>query len=291
MTFSGLISGAAATVGLDSYAQGMGYIHPAFVQQHQLATVPVSRVQVLLGDGSAHTSATSACRVHVKLGSFSCLVWLLVMAIPSSLSVLLGDGFLRHFGAHLEYDRKALVISSKTRQHLIYTIEAKADKAYHKVPQPGMSQSSTPVLLSAIQLKRVIKKGKFKGAVLCVVQQEGLISELPAHEPLSPKDKHDYSKLDPAIAALIRKYPDVFPVKLPLPILRDDMPELCPLQPGAQHTNRPMFRYSPAEDEEIKKQVQQLLEQDLINPSTSPYGAPVTSCPQAGWLLEDVYRL
>jgi len=280
MTFKGVISGATATIGLDSYAQGMGFIHPAFVQQHQLATVPITRVQVLLGDGNAESSATSACRVHIKLGSFTCMAWLLVMAIPSNLNVLLGDAFLRGQGARLEYDRKALVISSKTRQHIIYTIEAQADKAYNKAPQPGMSQSSTPVLLNAIQLKRLFRQDKGKGLVLCVVQQEGLISELPIHEPLSPKDKHDLSNLSPAVADLIRKYPDVFPVKLSLPELRRDMPELIPLQPGAKPTNMPMFRYSPAEDEEIKKQIQLLLEQDLINPSTSPYGAPVLLVPK-----------
>ena len=36
-----------------------------------------------------------------------------------------------------------------------------------------------------------------------------------------------------------------------------------------------MFRYSPRELEEIQKQVQALLANNLIQPSTSPFGAPV----------------
>jgi len=282
MTFSGLVSGAAATVGLDSYAQGLGYIQPSFVQQHQLATVPINRVKVLLGDGLAQSSATSACKVHIKLGSFTCIAWLLVMAIPPHLHVLLGDGFLRQHGAHLEYDRKALIISTPTRHHIIYTTEAKAEKAQQAKPVLKDVSTSTPVMLSAMQLKRFFRKDKSKSkrVILCIVQPETVVTELPTHEPLSPKESHDLSKIPLDVAHLIRKFPDVFPVKLNLPDLREDMPELIPLQPGAQPTNVPMYRYSPAEDAEVQKQIQVLLEQGLINPSTSPYGAPVLLVPK-----------
>jgi len=181
MTFAGLVSGAAATIGLDSYAQGVGYVQPSFVQQHQLSTIPISRVQVLLGDGVAQTSATSACKVHIKMGSFTSIAWLLVMSIPTHLSVLLGDAFLRQHGAHLEYDRKAMVITTPTRQHIIYSLEAQADKAKRaRPPVLDTIPTSTPVILSAMQVKRYIRKNKHtgKGMILCIVQQDDDTAEL-----------------------------------------------------------------------------------------------------------------
>jgi len=287
MSFSGLISGAPATIGMDSFAQGMGYIHPAFVQQHQLVTVPINNVKVMLGDGVTSSHATAACKVHLKLGSFTCITWLLVMHIPAPLDVLMGDAFLRQYGAHLEYDKRALIISTRMRHHTIYTIEAKAEHMQSVRPPVQDKAASGPILLSALQVKRVIRKEKGKGKgmnmIFCTIISEGPITDLPdipIHEPLNPTELHDLSKLNPKVADLINNSHEVFPVKLPLSELRSDMPELIPLQPGAKPANVPMFRYSPAEDAEIKKQIQLLLDQNLIHPSTSPYGAPVLIVPK-----------
>ncbi len=51
--------------------------------------------------------------------------------------------------------------------------------------------------------------------------------------------------------------------------------EVIPLTPGAQPTNRPMFRYSQPELEEMHTQVKALLQAGLVQKSTSPFGAPV----------------
>ncbi len=47
------------------------------------------------------------------------------------------------------------------------------------------------------------------------------------------------------------------------------------LLPKAKPVCRPMFRYSPAELAEIKSRVSNLLYKGLIEPSTSPWGAPI----------------
>ena len=51
--------------------------------------------------------------------------------------------------------------------------------------------------------------------------------------------------------------------------------EVIPLEEGTQPVLRPMFRYSPFEMEEMKRQIEHLIMQGYIRPSTSPYGAPV----------------
>jgi hypothetical protein len=68
----------------------------------------------------------------------------------------------------------------------------------------------------------------------------------------------------------------VFPKELPHGIPPDKhVSASIPLEPGARPVFRPMFRYSPLELEEIKRQVNELLSKGLIEPSSSPFGAPV----------------
>jgi hypothetical protein len=58
------------------------------------------------------------------------------------------------------------------------------------------------------------------------------------------------------------------------------MPEVIPLLPGTKPQFRPLFRYSPAELAEMRKQVTEQLAKGLVRPSTSPFGAPVLFVPK-----------
>jgi hypothetical protein len=53
-----------------------------------------------------------------------------------------------------------------------------------------------------------------------------------------------------------------------------------PLESDAKPSYRPMYRLSPEEKEECEKQVKELLEKGLIQPSSSPWGAPVLFVPK-----------
>ncbi len=50
---------------------------------------------------------------------------------------------------------------------------------------------------------------------------------------------------------------------------------VIPTEPGVKPAFRPSYRLSPSEIKEVEKQVSELLLQGLIEPSSSPYGAPV----------------
>lgn len=53
------------------------------------------------------------------------------------------------------------------------------------------------------------------------------------------------------------------------------VPHTIPLQPGSSPPFRPMYRLSPHEYEEMKKHVTDLINKGFIQPSTSPFGAPI----------------
>ena len=78
------------------------------------------------------------------------------------------------------------------------------------------------------------------------------------------------------IGGLINKFEDVFPEALParLPPKRH-IEHGIDLEAGSIPPSRPPYRLSFVEQDELKKQLQHLLDNQLIRPSCSPYGSPV----------------
>lgn len=77
------------------------------------------------------------------------------------------------------------------------------------------------------------------------------------------------------LRGLLEEYRDLFRPPTTLPPLRPGMQHPVHLHEDAEPPARPPYRLAWAEQEELKKQLQALLDQGLIAPSQSPYGAPV----------------
>ena len=75
---------------------------------------------------------------------------------------------------------------------------------------------------------------------------------------------------------LLKSYRDVFPDELPpgLPPSRE-VDHRIELTPGAVPPSRPTFRLSATELVELKKQLEELVKAGFIQPSKSPFGAPI----------------
>ena len=74
---------------------------------------------------------------------------------------------------------------------------------------------------------------------------------------------------------VIREFSDVFPEELPgLPPHREVDFEIETI-PGVAPISIAPYRMAPAELQELKKQLEELLEKGYIRPSISPWGAPV----------------
>ena len=85
-----------------------------------------------------------------------------------------------------------------------------------------------------------------------------------------------------AIKAVLHEYQDVFPMDLPagLPPVRMGHEFKIELEDDTPPVHRPMYKLSPLELEEAKKQIDYMLEHGYIRPSNSPYGAPVLFAPK-----------
>ncbi|CAI7798665.1 unnamed protein product, partial [Closterium sp. NIES-54] len=80
---------------------------------------------------------------------------------------------------------------------------------------------------------------------------------------------------------VLEQYKDIMPDDLPAGVTptRTHEHEIVE-EPGAKPVSRAPYRLSPTELTDMKKQIEYLLDRQLIRPSTSPYGAPFLFTPK-----------
>jgi hypothetical protein len=263
MSFYGRVSGAQAKVGTDTFASGNGYIAPQFAEQNRLQT-RACKAQVVLGDGTTEVDCSEECLVHLQFGSFTTKTWLLLLNLPLDYDVLLGEDWLKQQGARLLYDKQVMEIITRKRRFTIRSITAPKPTSYTKVKPERQ-------ILSYMQAKRCIARGE--EMYLCYINKEVKLSEQQdtVEKPAQPPE------IQAKMEELKLRFKDQFGKKL----IQSDHPrqyaisEMIQLPPGTKIPNRPLRRYPPVEQAEIEKQVQEMLDQGLVEPSTSPNGAPV----------------
>ena len=150
------------------------------------------------------------------------------------------------------------------------------------------SQQQNPVHLatkiSATRLDKMLKRKEVERAFLGIIRlvkedSEGM--EAPEESTTIQKPKWDQA-LPPQIRAVIEEFDDVFPQDLPLglPPLRQGHEFKIDLEDDVAPVHRPLYKMSPLELDEAKKQVESMLEHGFVKPSDSPYGAPVLFIPK-----------
>jgi len=118
------------------------------------------------------------------------------------------------------------------------------------------------LLLNAVQLNRLKRQGFSKSFVI-EVSDSGTTPPCEISDSLPQEIKH-----------VVSEYPDVLKPRETLPPERNTA-HTIPLEAGHKPPFRPIYRLSPVELAEVENQVTELLKNGLIEPSSSPYGAPV----------------
>ncbi|KAJ9525073.1 hypothetical protein QJQ45_017366 [Haematococcus lacustris] len=124
-----------------------------------------------------------------------------------------------------------------------------------------------PPLASAKVAARWLRKGGTGVLALITVDNSSTPDPAPAEPDLPPG-------VSQALNALLDEYADVF---APITSLPPERPvgHAIPLVPDARPSVVPQYRMSQDEHAELKKQVQDLLAKGMIEPSSSPFAAPI----------------
>lgn len=286
MQYKCRVSGARANVLLDTGAEGAHYISHAYCVQHGIRVGPPSpgSPDVATVDGSQVT-VFGTVTVLLQMRKYAERIQCTVIHMPHIYDVVLGDQWLVSHSAVLDMTAPAATFKHRGMRHALRgdaepgaADNADPSAAQGETPaggggsevqpaaeqegcEPDPATAQRPAVISALTAKRLVRKGAQSMLVMVhAVADEPVAAGVEQGSPTE---------------ALLHKYCDAFRDELPGPPPERPVPATIPLQQGARPVCRPMFRYSPRELEAIEREVKALLEKGLIQPSTSPFGAPV----------------
>ncbi|XP_074267064.1 uncharacterized protein LOC141590366 [Silene latifolia] len=177
--------------------------------------------------------------VLVKIGEAVFLANLIEFPL-GGFEVILGMDWLSKYKAFIDCHQKKLTLSGPKGIKVSY-------KGF--IVKPKIKLISTVTLKSCLR-----KRGEL---ILCHVRDTR--EEVPGA----------------ASIPVVQYFQDVFPDEIPgLPPQRD-IDFVIDLKPGAGPISKLPYRMGPKELEELKKQLEELLDKGYVRPSVSPWGAPV----------------
>ncbi|KAL5570693.1 hypothetical protein UlMin_020290 [Ulmus minor] len=197
-------------------------------------------LNIILPSGDVLLSTYWLKETPIKISGQELYVDLIILEIKD-FDVILGMDWLSKYNATIHCKKRKVVF------------EPHGKEKFELIGDP--KQSRTP-MISAIKAFKLLANG-------C----EGFLASIV--------DNCEDGRSRPEDVLVVKDYLEVFPEDLlGLPPDREIEFEI-ELLPGTQPISKAPYRMAPAELQELKKQLQELLDKGFIRPSYSPWGAPV----------------
>ncbi len=229
------------------------YVSPNIVQ-HVDHFTPVTNRQVETAGGEV-IEINHKVTIDINLNGHNDQITAYVF--PNKFGLILGRSWLKSSNATPDWNTDVWTLNHNGQTTQLRPINT----SYHH------DVTHLNYLISHKQADRLIKKHHADSYLIYIKDHYTNMDTLELNS-ISPSDKDTYWN------DLVKQYADVF---------KDELPGLPP-ERNVQHVintedakpiSRAPFKMSPAELDELQKQLKQLLSLGLIRPSTSPWGAPV----------------
>lgn len=258
-----------------------------WVEGNRLMTInDGERFSVMLADGrKTIVDAIRTAEIHLSLGRFKWKDSFRVIPMNSGYDLVLGKPWLTDFNPDINFTDNSFTLSVGPEK---VTITAKpslglaqnncqyaeGDKIDMTPSKDRSPESSSPP--STMGIKEARKELK-RGAQLLILQvgKEGVEMPQNANWLKDVRIGVDGAQKE-GIERVLCKHKERFPDKLPLNLPPERaVDHEIKVEPGSTPPSRPPFRLSQPELDELKKQLEELSNRGFIEPSASPYGAPV----------------
>jgi predicted aspartyl protease len=271
LDFTATFSNHKGRVKVDTGASHL-FISTNFVRKAGIAVTPCSRAVALADGKQVHTVGT--CQVRMQLGNFIEVLTFFVLPLSADYDVILGANWLQQRSVVLNFGQGTLTLRKGARHLTVSVSTAQQSDPVEPLPVEQLT-------LSALQLKKVVRKGAhlFLALVTKVQDDNPSLTDHPppVAEGLIP---------EPQLQAILQSFSDVFS---DMPGGCIDRPGLTPmrieLEPGKAPPVGVSYRLSQPEYLECERQIKEALTKGLIEPSSSPFGAPVLFVPKKGGAL------
>ena len=255
------------------------FVSTAFVEAKELVlNKRKDKVKINLADGTTRVSkmyVKQACisfEEHMEFMDFT------VINIPQY-EAILGKSWLDRWNPAINWKENSLQWKMGKR-----TIKVAGVSDAH-TEKNASSLFQNTVKIEEISVQRMRKLAKTEQVYVAVVRANEVTEqeEDPTNEEqvVTVNEDQTRTKYPMQVQELLNEFSDVFPKDLPagLPPQRQ-LDHKIELVPGAEPPHRAPYRMSPQGLDELKKQLRDLTEKGYIQPSVSPFGAPVLFVPK-----------
>lgn len=182
----------------------------------------------------------------------------------AEIDLIIGQDFMQETHAVLDYGRQQCMLQRPKRAVLRHDNEPSERRT-------GVSAEAPKGMVSAAAALAMVRSGS--EAYIAFVTPEKQSPAPPDTVSLSQVPEEYQQRM----RALLDQYSDVFCEEIPpeKSLIEDPPSNTIPLVPGAKPPYLRNRRLSPIELEQLRKQVAEALAKGILEPSTSPYGAPV----------------
>ena len=230
----------------------ISFVSSAFVKANDLSTTVIpDGPLVTLADGRQYRCLEQLSTAALRIGPYQEHVHpLYVLPLCASYDLVLGLNWLARRDPAIDFKKNTISFRHQGAPLTLF-----AEEEYSRL---------SSCLLTAVQLADCYRLGE--------VIHLAVIAAAPP-DLSKPATKSFYqAKVD----ELCQEFADVLPADLPneLPPQRE-IDHKIDLEPGHPPPSRPTYRLSYQELDILKKQLMELLEKGFIQPSKSPFGAPI----------------
>jgi len=244
---NGKIEGHSAWILLDSGAS-RNFLDEKFVKRHGIPVNDIDPMTVELADGRKMGTNKLINIKRLELDTYKTTGITAQVINLQRYDAILGKPWLFHANPNINWRNNTVTFQYGSKKIIV-----KADSNETK-----NETSCQSMFISRQQLSRVTANAEL--FAICVKETKSEETDI----------------MGPDVSAVIKKFIDVFPTTLPdrLPPKRN-IDHAIELTPGTEPPSQPIYRLSYEETNELKKQLTDLLKKGYIQPSTSPFGAPV----------------
>jgi hypothetical protein len=213
-------------------------------------------VSIELATGVMTTASQIAVHSAIQMGSYQDHLDFVEVPLKGC-DAILGMTWLCTYNPQINWEQGTLLFDHNGQSH-------KLQRQAKSFSSSSPHSPASPVLLSSIrQIKKLARKNQIESIILASIDS--------TNSSISTS-----TTFNSHAQTVLHEFADVFPPQLPsqLPPQRD-IDHRIDLTQSSPPTLRPVYRMSPAELDELKKQLDDLLAAGFIQPSKSPFGAPI----------------
>lgn len=268
ITLRGKCRGKEISILVDSGASH-NFLASHMVCELNLRTWHEPGATIILGDGSRQDGSLTVPKLQYRVGSFKDTRSFRVTKL-SHYDMILGKPWLTAFNPNIDWANNTIRV---TRGNNTFTL----------APKILYDDVGSVSVIDGMQLKRLIREGH--EAFLAVLMEikggeDSSASSDGASATVEPAFAKTIPGLQQAIDRLMQQFSKtVGPLPNQLPPNRE-VDHGIEIESGASPPFLPTYKLSEKELQEVKKQLTTLLEAGFIQPSKSPFGAPIIFVPK-----------